>query len=301
LTLHDTRVFAGQTAGDCLRRAAALERHSEHPIAHALRAAAGPATQAASVVTNTPGAGLSGELNGQPYFAGTAEFVEAAAGLEIPAARRTALQADGHTLVWLADSHQLLAVFQLGDELRAGARTLIEALQHQGKHVLLLTGDHAAAARHVANAVGITEVEAGLRPQDKLTRVQQLAATGAVVAMIGDGINDAAALAGAHVSVAMGGGTQLAAAAADLLLLSEHLPQLAEGVALARKTLAIIRQNMAWAIGYNLVALPFAAMGLIAPWMAALGMSASSLLVVANALRLRDKTARATLSRQTPA
>jgi Cu2+-exporting ATPase len=131
--------------------------------------------------------------------------------------------------------------------------------------------------------------------------VQQLAATGAVVAMIGDGINDAAALAGAHVSVAMGGGTQLAAAAADLLLLSEHLPQLAEGVALARKTLAIIRQNMAWAIGYNLVALPFAAMGLIAPWMAALGMSASSLLVVANALRLRDKTARATLSRQTPA
>jgi Cu2+-exporting ATPase len=147
----------------------------------------------------------------------------------------------------------------------------------------------------VARETGIREIEADLRPHDKLARVHALANQGAIVAMVGDGVNDAAALAAAHVSVAMGGGTQIAAASADMVLLSEHLPYLAEAVQVARKTLRIIHQNMAWAVGYNLVALPFAAFGLAAPWMAALGMSASSLVVVANALRLSEHTTRATL------
>lgn len=290
LRLLDTRVYAGLDAAHCLRMAAALEAHSEHPLAQALRDAAGRDGVAdANDVVNTPGAGLSGRIGGATHALGNAGFVQSQTGIEIPAALQDELHTAGHTVVFLAREAQLLAAFVIGDELRPGAGALIGQLTRQGKRALLLTGDHPAVAQRVAAAVGITDYEAGLKPQDKLERVQRLAQDGAVVAMVGDGVNDAAALSAAHVSVAMGGGTQLAAASADMLLLSEQLPHLGDGVAVARKTLGIIRQNMAWAVGYNLLALPFAAVGLIAPWMAALGMSASSLIVVANALRLRER------------
>jgi len=225
---------------------------------------------------------------------GTASFLREA-GIPVPPPLDSELQESGHTLVWLGEETTLLAVFVIGDEVRPGAQELVAHLKRQGKQVLLLTGDHERVAERVGHAVGIDNVAANLSPQDKLLRVQQLAAGGAVVAMVGDGVNDAAALAGAHVSIAMGHGAQLAAASADLLLLSDQLSHLDEGIAVARRTLAIIRQNLTWAVAYNLLALPFAAMGFIAPWMAALGMSASSLLVVGNALRLGDRSARATL------
>jgi Cu2+-exporting ATPase len=138
----------------------------------------------------------------------------------------------------------------------------------------------------VAGKIGIDEVYGDLLPQDKLKHVSRLQKQGAVVAMVGDGINDAPVLAGAQVSIAMGGGTQLAAASADMLLLSDRLAGLSEGLHMARRMLWVIRQNLFWAIAYNLLALPAAAAGYIAPWMAALGMSASSLIVVGNALRL---------------
>jgi len=162
-------------------------------------------------------------------------------------------------------------------------------LKFHGKRVVLMSGDHAAATAQMAALAGITDFESELRPVDKLDRVQQLSRQGAVVAMIGDGVNDAAALRAAHVSIAMGAGTPLAAASADMLLLSNDLSSLGHGTRLAVRTLSTIRQNTAWAIGYNLIALPFAAVGWIAPWMAAIGMSASSLMVVANALRLRNR------------
>jgi Cu2+-exporting ATPase len=297
LALHATHVLTDLDAARCLRLAGALEARSEHPIARAVRGAAGDNLAAATEVVNTPGAGLTGVIDGRRYALGHSAFVTEAAGIAVPEAMRAALESGGRTLVWLADDRQLLAAFEIGDELRAGARALIAALQRAGKRVLLLTGDHAPAAQRVAAEAGITEVEANLRPQDKLARVQALSDAGEVVAMVGDGVNDAAALAAAHVSIAMGGGTQIAAASADMLLLSEQLAHLGEGVAVASRTMTIIRQNMSWAVGYNFLALPFAAAGLIAPWMAALGMSASSLLVVANALRLTEPQARATLPR----
>jgi Cu2+-exporting ATPase len=295
LTLRDTRTYTNRNAADCLALAAALEGHSEHPIARALRAAVGETSRTPADVTSIPGAGLSGTIDGQRYFLGTAAYLHEAAGVPVHAQELAELRAGGDTLVLLSDARQLLAVFVVGDEVRVGAQGLVAELQRQGKRVLLLTGDHPGAAHRVAREVGITEVEADLKPQEKLARVQALAGQGAVVAMIGDGVNDAAALAAAHVSIAMGGGTQIAAASADMILLSENLPHLAEAVLVAGKTLRVIRQNMAWAIGYNLIALPFAAFGLVAPWMAALGMSASSLVVVANALRLGERTPRATL------
>jgi len=286
LRLLETKTFSTMDAAHCLRHAAALEAHSEHPIARALKTVAGEVAPQAEEVTNVPGAGLTGRIDAGFYVLGNAAFVHAQTGRAIPESTLAELHAPGHTVVFLARDAQLLAAFVIGDQLRAGARELIETLVQQGKRVLLLTGDHPAVARRVAAAAGIGEFEAELKPQDKLERVQRLAQQGRIVAMVGDGVNDAAALAAAHVSIAMGGGTQLAAASADMLLLSERLSHLGEGVAVARQTLTIIRQNMAWAVGYNLLALPFAAFGLIAPWMAALGMSASSLIVVANALRL---------------
>lgn len=285
--LLNVQTFGALNADACLAIAAGLEQHSEHPIARALRAAS-ETRRAATQVVNTPGAGLSGDIEGRRYFLGNHLFVHESTGTQHNAATEK-LYDTGNTLVFLSDDQNLLAAFTIGDELRAGATELIAELKSQGKRVLLLTGDHSGAAQRAARAVGITEVEADLKPQDKLARVQAHAQQGAIIAMLGDGVNDAAALAAAHVSIAMGGGAQIAASSADMILLSEQLPYLTEAVAVARKTLGVIRQNMTWAVGYNLIALPFAAAGWVAPWMAALGMSASSLLVVANALRLRER------------
>jgi Cu2+-exporting ATPase len=152
--------------------------------------------------------------------------------------------------------------------------------------VVLLSGDHAVAARQVATSVGITEVVAEVTPAQKLDYVKSLQAHGAVVAMVGDGVNDAPVLAGAAVSIAMGGGTPIAQGTSDMILISNRLEHLGVAFDTAGKTLRIIRENLIWAVAYNLVALPLAIAGHVTPWMAGLGMSASSLIVVMNALRL---------------
>jgi Cu2+-exporting ATPase len=289
LHLVHVRPLAQMDTRACLRQAASLERHSEHPIARAMVAAA-PDThaQAVSQARATPGAGITGQIDGQPYIIGAPEFVQARTGLTLDQATLSELRADGHTVIVLASHDALQAAFALTDEVRPGARELIDALRRSGRTVWLLTGDHERAARRVADQVGINNLAWGLAPEEKLEKVKVFQAQGGIVAMMGDGINDAPVLAQAQVSIAMGGGTQLAAASADMILLSERLPHLATGVRIARKTLRIIGQNLMWAVTYNIVALPAAALGYIAPWMAAVGMSASSLLVVANALRLID-------------
>ncbi len=279
-----------QSEAECLNYAAALERQSEHPIARAIITAASNVNLSAEAVQNTTGSGLQGTIQGQIWWLGTPSFINEQTQLNVSAAEK--LQRNGDTVVVLATQQQLYAAIVLVDEVREGAAELVSALLQQGHRVSLLTGDHLAAAQRLAQAVGIQAVHADLKPDDKLAFVQARQKVGDVVVMVGDGVNDAPVLAQAQVSVAMGGGTQVARASADMILLSEQLSLLITGIKTAQRTLNIIRQNMAWAIGYNILALPAAALGFIAPWMAAIGMSFSSLLVVLNALRLLDRKAK---------
>src|SRR3989344_5588637 len=286
LRLLETRTLSQLTGAECLRRAGALERHSEHPIARALIESAEPGGPEATEAVNTPGAGMRGVIDGRIFFLGTPAYIQEQTGLATDPGMLQELRRRGDTVVLLAGREALHAAFVLSDELRPGARELIAELKRQGKSVMLLTGDHETAARRVADSLGIEDLAWDLRPGDKLDRVRALQHQGAVVAMVGDGVNDAPVLAAAQVSIAMGSGTAVAAASADMILLSQKLPHLADGLSVARRTLAVIRQNLVWAVVYNLLAIPAAAAGYVTPWMAALGMSASSLLVVANALRL---------------
>jgi len=268
-----------------LALAAALERGSEHPVGRALAGAAGLEVRAATDLHNIPGSGIEGWIDGRRYRVGQPGFVVALSGAS--AVDRDDLDA-ASTWVALGDEDGLLAWFQLSDALRPGAAASVAALQARGLIVELLSGDRADAVDHIARKVGIVSARGGLSPQDKLDRLQELQRQGATVAMVGDGVNDAPVLAAAQVSLAMGSGTQLAHATADMILLSERLEHLAAGMDMARRTLVIMRENFAWAIGYNLIALPLAAGGWLTPWMSAIGMSFSSLLVVVNALRLRQ-------------
>lgn len=265
----------------CLELAAALERASEHPLGRVL-AQATPTTLVAGAVQNTPGVGVEGLIAEQCYRIGKPAFVAALSGMAAPPVP------DNHaTWVLLGDERGPLAWFPLADALRPQAREAVAALRELGLKVVLLSGDQPAAVQAVATQLGIREAAGGLLPGDKLDRLKALQAQGAVVAMVGDGVNDAPVLAAAQVSLAMGSGTAVAQSTADMVLLAESLEALPGGVRTARRTLAVIRQNLLWALLYNLVALPLAAAGWITPWMAAIGMSLSSLLVVANALRLR--------------
>jgi Cu2+-exporting ATPase len=188
----------------------------------------------------------------------------------------------------LAEGSELIAWFALADTPRADAPAALAALTAQGLRLHLLSGDAEGAVKATAQQLGITDWHAGALPEDKLAYVKTLQQQGRIVAMVGDGINDAPVLAGAQVSIAMGEGADVAQAAADMVMLGSRLATLADGVALARKTQHIIRQNLGWALGYNLVAIPAAALGHVTPWLAGIGMSVSSLLVVLNALRLSD-------------
>lgn len=264
--------------------AAALEQQSEHPAGKAIvAAAAGGKPFAVSRFKNFPGAGVSAYIDKQQWFIGNADFIAAhthASSDSLPAATGYG------TRVLLADTHKLHALFLLSDAIREEAAAVVAALQHAGKQVWLMSGDNIAAAQQLASEAGIGTVQGGMTPADKLHQVQALQQQGAVVAMVGDGINDAPVLAAADVSIVMRDAAHISQASADMVLLSSNLDALTSGTLLARKTMRIIRQNLSWAVGYNLVALPAAALGYVAPWMAAIGMSSSSLLVVLNALRL---------------
>jgi Cu2+-exporting ATPase len=278
LRLLETRTLGNLTAARILDLAAALEARSEHPIAAALRQ---PGAPRASEIINTPGGGISGRIDDEIWFIGNRNFVASASGKAI-----SPVDGKDQTVVWLANRKGPQALFVLGDRLRPGAAELVRALQAGGRAVWLLSGDHEQATRGLARELGVDHVEWELKPEQKLEQIRALQQQGKRVAMVGDGVNDAPVLAGADVSIAMGSGTQLAAASADMILLSPGLSQISRGFDGAHRTLGVIRQNLGWAVLYNVIALPLAVAGMVAPWMAALGMSASSFLVVANALRL---------------
>jgi P-type Cu2+ transporter len=296
--LRRTVLLGDVPASRCLELAAALEAGNAHPIALALRGvAAGPAPLA-DELRYVVGEGVEGVIDARRYRLGSAAFVGGLAGSKATA--HTVRQIDamaqagvaerhptGATCVWLGVAGCWLACFELADGLRPEAADIVRRFHDAGKQVVLLSGDRQEAADAVAGQLGIDTAMGGQLPQQKLDHVRALQQQGAVVAMVGDGINDAAVLRGADVSFAMGGGAALAQLNADCVLLGEGLAPLADAADTARRTLAVIRQNLAWATVYNLVAIPAAAFGLLNPWLSGIGMAASSAAVVANALRLR--------------
>jgi Cu2+-exporting ATPase len=263
----------------CLRWAASLEQASEHPLAAAFLAQIAAYTLLPVIdAHNEPGRGVSGIIAGQRYFIGRADLAGHVAPEEDTA---------GASQVWLADETRILAKFVLADTVRSDAKSLVDALQAQGLRLSIFSGDDSATVSHIGAELGIADCRGELKPADKLAALRTLQANGEVVMMLGDGVNDAPVLAAAQVSLAMGAGTQVARASSDMVLLSERLMEVAHALQLSRLSMSVMRQNFAWAIAYNLIAIPLAALGWVSPWLAALGMSASSLIVVANALRLK--------------
>ncbi len=275
-------------AGRALALAAALERGSEHPIAKALAAAGSDAGIEAAGVRATTGAGVEGTIDGQVWRLGHPEFAAAAHGMAVPAELQAKVGA-GDTAIALANADGWQAFFCLSDGLRPEAAVMAAKLAAAGIKLSIFSGDLPAAATRVGAALGIADARGGLSPEDKHAALRALQEAGETVAMVGDGVNDAPVLAQAQVSIAMGGGADLARANADVVLLGNDLRALPEGLALARRTVGIVKQNLVWAFAYNFLAIPLAMAGWVTPWMAGIGMSASSLLVVLNALRLQRK------------
>ncbi|CBL44776.1 Cation transport ATPase, E1-E2 family [gamma proteobacterium HdN1] len=281
----------GHSKEECLALAQALESHSEHPIARAFShlGAAIYDVQDIKIIANQ---GVQGSYQGQNYRIGTAQFV--CNGFRNAHASNPPLTppSDGHWLL-LGNEQSALCWFQVADELREDAAALISDLHQRGIEVHLLSGDHSNHVQQVAQTLGIRHVHGGQSPADKLAFVQQLQTTGKVL-MVGDGLNDAPVLAAASVSVAMASGSDLAKVSADALILNQHLATLQYALQVAVFNRRIMRQNIAWAVVYNTLAVPFAALGFVPPWLAAIGMSTSSLIVVTNALRTRRYARRLT-------
>ena len=269
-----------------LARAAAVERGSEHAIATAV-VAHGPADVPAPVdFVALPGLGARAVVDGVEVTVGRPDLFDAGVPEDLRADWEAAEEA-GHTVVAVGWDGVVQGAVVLADDVKASAAPAVAALRAAGLHPVLLTGDHERAARTVAAAVGIDDVVAGVLPEGKLAVLAERRAAGAVVAMVGDGINDGPALAAADLGLAVGTGTDVALEAADVILVRDDLTAVPEALALARATHRTIRVNLAWAFGYNVAAIPLAVAGLLNPLLAGLAMALSSLLVVSSSLRLR--------------
>lgn len=284
--------LTGVTVTDdaAISRAASLEAFSEHPIARALVAGAGAGTLLpVTGFASASGLGVTGTVDGTEVVVGRPTFV-AERGCAMPALLADAVstaEAAGATVVVVGWGGEVRGVFAVADRVKPGARAAVDRLRQQGLTPILLTGDNERAAHRVAAEVGIDRVIAGVLPEQKVDEVRSLQAAGHRVAMVGDGVNDAAALATADLGLAMGTGTDAAMSAADITLVRAELDAVADAVALSRRTLRTIHGNLFWAFAYNVAALPLAAFGLLNPMVAGAAMAFSSVFVVLNSLRLR--------------
>ncbi len=286
----------GHDEAEALALAAALQQGSEHPLARAVRDAASGralATLPATAVRAVAGRGIEGRVQDRALKLGSGRWM-AALGVDLSplAAQADAEMARGHTLSWLAavepgGAPVLLAMLAFGDRAKPTSAAAIAELKALGLRTLMLSGDNAAAAKAAADALGLDEVRAELLPEDKARIVAELRGSGARVAMVGDGINDAPALAAADVGLAMGGGTDVAMEAAGITLMRGDPRLVADAIALSRATVAKIRQNLFWAFIYNLLGVPLAALGLLSPVIAGAAMALSSVSVLGNALLLK--------------
>jgi Cu+-exporting ATPase len=292
MTLLAVHTAEGTDEAEVLRLAGALEHSSEHPIARAVADGALEklgALPAPEDFANVPGLGVQGVVEGHAVLVGR-ERLLAEWAMELPAglarARVTAEEA-GRTAIAVAWDGEARAVLEVADAVKDTSAEAVGRLRALGLTPILLTGDNEAVARSVAREVGIEEVIAEVLPQDKVDVVKRLQAEGRSVAMVGDGVNDAAALAQADLGLAMGTGTDAAIEAGDLTLVRGDLRAAADAIRLARRTLGTIRSNLFWAFAYNVAALPLAAAGLLTPMIAGAAMAFSSVFVVGNSLRLR--------------
>ncbi|QRX94229.1 heavy metal translocating P-type ATPase [Streptomyces noursei] len=294
MTLTGVHLADGVTRAQALRLAGALEHSSEHPIARALATAAQEAEPTGTLpapegFTNVPGLGVRGSVEGHSVLVGRERLLNDR-GQQLPpalAAAKDAAERAGHTAVVVGWDGAARAVLVVSDAVKPTSAEAVRRLRALGLTPVLLTGDNRAVAESVAAEVGIDEVIAEVLPEDKVAVVERLQAEGRSVAMVGDGVNDAAALARADLGLAMGTGTDAAIEAGDLTLVRGDLRAAADAIRLARATLGTIRANLFWAFGYNVAALPLAAAGLLNPMIAGAAMAFSSVFVVGNSLRLR--------------
>ncbi len=289
MTVQAVEPVAGQDADELLRLTAAAEAGSEHPIAKAIVAAV-PDAPTAESFTSLAGSGVQAVVDGHLVVVGRASWLAAQWGVEVPPAladRTAELEAAGATAVTVAWDGTARGVVAVADTVKPTSAAAIAQLRRMGLAPVLLSGDNAGAAHTVAAAVGIDEVRAGVSPAGKLDAIRAMQADGRVVAMVGDGVNDSAALAAADLGIAMGTGTDAAMAASDLTVVSGDLVGVVDAIRLARSTLGTIRGNLFWAFAYNVAAIPVAMLGLLNPLLAGAAMAFSSVFVVLNSLRLR--------------
>ncbi|PZE36862.1 heavy metal translocating P-type ATPase [Curtobacterium sp. MCSS17_006] len=282
-----------ETEDVVLRLAAAVEDGSEHPVARAVTTAArarGADLPQAEQFTATAGAGVQAVVDGDVVLVGTTRWLADSWSITLPPVLSNAVdraEADGGTAVVVARNGSALGVVVVGDTVKPEAADAIARFRALGLHPVLLTGDNDGAARAVAASVGIDEVHARATPASKLETVRRLQSEGRSVAMVGDGVNDAAALAAADLGIAMGAGTDAAIAASDITVVSGRLTVVADAIRLSRATLGVIKGNLFWAFAYNVAAIPLAMAGLLNPVLAGAAMAFSSVFVVTNSLRLR--------------
>ncbi len=294
MTVLDVVPAPGESTDEVRRIAAAAESGSEHPIARAI-AAPVPVTAPIESFSSHSGQGVQAIVGGHLVLAGRTSWL--ADQWNIPpdphlTAAQAAAEKDGRTAIAVAWDGAVRGIIIIGDTLKPGSIAAIAEFRKLGLEPVLLTGDNAGAAHLTGHAVGITDVRAGVTPQGKLDAIRDLQAQGHIVAMVGDGVNDAAALAAADLGIAMGAGSDAAIAAADITVMRDDLGAAADALRLSRRTFGIIKGNLFWAFAYNVAAIPIAMLGLLNPLVAGAAMAFSSVFVVSNSLRLRRFTPR---------